>query len=68
MTDLLAEKGKIRCKPISTPMDPNHKLGEAKEEPMVDKIMCDTPNPRDPLTILQPVENLWLSGNPTSLH
>ncbi|RVW98411.1 Copia protein [Vitis vinifera] len=26
--------GKIGCKPISTPMDPNHKLGEAKEEPM----------------------------------
>ena len=37
--DLLAETGKIRCKPVSTPMDPNHKLGEAKEEPMVDKRM-----------------------------
>ncbi|RVW40284.1 Retrovirus-related Pol polyprotein from transposon RE1 [Vitis vinifera] len=24
---------------VSTPMDPNHKLGEAKEEPMVDKRM-----------------------------
>ena len=39
MTDLLAETGKIGCKPISTPMDPNHKLGEAKEEPVVDKKM-----------------------------
>ncbi|RVX19578.1 Copia protein [Vitis vinifera] len=33
------ETGKIGCKPVSTPMDPNHKLGEAKEEPMVDKRM-----------------------------
>ena len=39
VTDLLAETGKIGCKPVSTPMDPNHKLGEAKEEPMVDKRM-----------------------------
>ena len=39
MTDLLAEAGKIGCKPISTPMDPNHKLGEAKKEPIVDKRM-----------------------------
>ncbi|RVW46787.1 Retrovirus-related Pol polyprotein from transposon RE1 [Vitis vinifera] len=31
--------GNIGCKPVSTPMDPNHKLGEAKEEPMVDKRM-----------------------------
>ena len=37
MTDLLAETGKIGCKLVSTLMDPNHKLGEAKEEPMVDK-------------------------------
>ena len=37
--DLLAETGKIGCKPVFTPMDPNHKLGEAKEEPMVDKRM-----------------------------
>ena len=37
--DLLAEIGKIGCKPISTPMDSNHKLGEAKEKPMVDKRM-----------------------------
>ena len=39
VTDLLAEIGKIGCKPVSTSMDPNHKLGEAKEEPMVDKRM-----------------------------
>ncbi|RVX08315.1 Retrovirus-related Pol polyprotein from transposon RE1 [Vitis vinifera] len=39
VTDLLAETRKIGCKPVSTPMDPNHKLGEAKEEPMVDKRM-----------------------------
>ena len=39
MTDLLVETRKIGCKPISTLMDPNHKLGEAKEEPMVDKRM-----------------------------
>ena len=39
VTDLLAETGKIGCKPVSTPKDPNHKLGEAKEEPMVDKRM-----------------------------
>ena len=39
VTDLLADIGKIGYKPVSTPMDPNHKLGEAKEEPMVDKGM-----------------------------
>ncbi|RVW82487.1 Retrovirus-related Pol polyprotein from transposon TNT 1-94 [Vitis vinifera] len=33
------ETGKIGCKPVSTPMDPNHKFGEAKEEPVVDKRM-----------------------------
>ncbi|RVW58525.1 Retrovirus-related Pol polyprotein from transposon RE1 [Vitis vinifera] len=32
-------QGKIGCKPVSTPMDPNHKLGEAKKEPVVDKRM-----------------------------
>ncbi|RVW86675.1 Retrovirus-related Pol polyprotein from transposon RE1 [Vitis vinifera] len=36
---LTTKTGKIRCKPVSTPMDPNHKLGEVKEEPMVDKRM-----------------------------
>ena len=39
MTDLLAETGKIGCKLVSTPMDPNHNLGEAKKEPVVDKRM-----------------------------
>ncbi|RVW53975.1 Retrovirus-related Pol polyprotein from transposon RE1 [Vitis vinifera] len=39
VSDLLTETGKIGCKPVSTPMDPNHKLGEAKEEPLVDKRM-----------------------------
>lgn len=37
VTDLLTETGKIGCKPVSTPMDPNHKLGDAKEELAVDK-------------------------------
>ncbi|KAL6331168.1 hypothetical protein AAG906_009596 [Vitis piasezkii] len=32
-------QGKIGCKPFSTPMVPNQKLGEAKEEPVVDKRM-----------------------------
>ena len=35
----IKELGKIGCKPVSTPMDPNHKLGEVKEELMVDKRM-----------------------------
>lgn len=39
VTDLLIETGKIGCKPVSTPMDPYQKLGEAKEEPAVDKGM-----------------------------
>ena len=39
VTDLLAETGKIGCKLVSIPMDPNHKLGEATEEPVVDKRM-----------------------------
>ena len=39
VTNLLAETRKIGCKPVSTPMDPTHKLGEAKEELMVDKRM-----------------------------
>ena len=39
MIDLLVETGKIGYKPISTAVDPNHKLGEAKEEPVVDKRM-----------------------------
>ena len=39
VTDLLVETGNIECKPVFTPMDPNHKLEEAKEEPVVDKRM-----------------------------
>ena len=39
VNDLLAETGKIGCKPVSTPMDSNHKLGKAKEELVVDKKM-----------------------------
>ena len=39
VTNLLAEIRKIGCKLVSTTMDPNHKLGEAKKEPMMDKIM-----------------------------
>ena len=37
MTDLLAKTGNIGCKPFSILMVPNQKLGEAKEEPVVDK-------------------------------
>ena len=39
VTDLLVKTGKIGCKPVSTPMNLNHKLGEAKEEQVVDKRM-----------------------------
>ena len=39
VTDLLAKTRRIGCKPISTLMDPNHKLGEAKEKIAVDKRM-----------------------------
>ena len=39
VTDLLAKTGKIGYKLVSIPMDPNHKLEEAKEEPMVNKRM-----------------------------
>ena len=39
VTDLLTRTGKIGCKLVSNPMDPNRKLGEAKEEPVVDKRM-----------------------------
>ncbi|XP_021892971.1 uncharacterized protein LOC110810951, partial [Carica papaya] len=37
--DLLTETWKIGCKLVFTLIDPNHKLGEAKEEPTVDKRM-----------------------------
>lgn len=39
VTDLLRETGKLASKPASTPIDPNHKLGEAKEDLVVDKEM-----------------------------
>ena len=39
VTDLLKETGKLACKPADTPIDPNHKLGEALEDPMVDREM-----------------------------
>lgn len=39
ITDLLEETGKSGCKPASTPIDPNHKLGESKDDPIVDKGM-----------------------------
>ncbi|RDX81908.1 Copia protein, partial [Mucuna pruriens] len=39
VTKLLAEIGNLGCKPITTYMDPNNKLGEGKEEPIVDKHM-----------------------------
>lgn len=39
VTDLLKEAGKLGCKPAATPIEPNQKLGEAKEEPVVDREM-----------------------------
>lgn len=39
VTDLFVEAGKVGCNLVSTPMDPNHKLREAKKEPTVDKRM-----------------------------
>lgn len=37
--DLLKETGKTICKPASTPIDPNLRLGEAKNDATVDKEM-----------------------------
>ena len=34
---MLAKPGKIRCKPIQTPMNPNHKLCRVEEEQTLDK-------------------------------
>ena len=31
--DLLKEVGKIACKPVSTPVDQNQKLGRCEESP-----------------------------------
>ena len=39
VTDLLKETGKLGCKPVATPMEPNQKLGDGKEEPAVNKEM-----------------------------
>lgn len=39
VTDLLKDVGKLGCKPVATSIEPNQKLGEAKEEPSVDKEM-----------------------------
>lgn len=39
VTNLLKERGKIGCKALSPPTDSNRKLGEAREEPHVDKKM-----------------------------
>ena len=39
ITDLLRDTGKLACKPTTTPIDPHHKLGEAKEDGMVDTEM-----------------------------
>ena len=39
ITDLLRDTGKLACKPATTPIDPHHKLGEAKEDGMVDTEM-----------------------------
>ena len=35
--DLLKEAWTIGCKPANTPIDPNHKLGSALDESLVDK-------------------------------
>ena len=37
--DLLRETGKLTCKPTSTPIDLNHKLGEIEEDIVVDREM-----------------------------
>jgi len=39
ITDLLKETGKTACKPVSTPVDPNIKLGSAEEDNAVNKEM-----------------------------
>ena len=37
IVDLLKETGKLGCKPTETPIEPNHRLGEAHEDVAVDK-------------------------------
>ncbi|XP_059658496.1 uncharacterized mitochondrial protein AtMg00810-like [Cornus florida] len=39
VTDLLKETGKTACKPASTPIDPNLRLGKAEEDAAVDREM-----------------------------
>lgn len=39
VTDLLKETGMAACKPASTPMDPNNKLGNVEEDVAVDREM-----------------------------
>jgi hypothetical protein len=35
--DLLKDTGMLRCKPVETPIEQNHRLGEFLEEMVVDK-------------------------------
>ncbi|KAL6319838.1 hypothetical protein AAG906_036906 [Vitis piasezkii] len=51
VTDLLKEIGKLACKPTSTPIDPNHKLGEAEEDTMVDRGDVSTPDGKTHLSL-----------------
>jgi hypothetical protein len=37
IVDLLMETGKLACKPVGSPIDPNHKLGNVDEGAVVDK-------------------------------
>jgi hypothetical protein len=39
IVDLLMETGKLACKPMGSPIDPNHKLGNVDEGAAVDKEM-----------------------------
>ena len=39
VVDLLKETGKMGCKPASTPIDPNHKLGEASDDMAINREM-----------------------------
>ena len=43
VTNLLKQIGKLACKPTGTPIDPNHKLGEAKEDVVVDREVYQNP-------------------------
>jgi len=39
ITNLVVVTGKLGCRPVSTPMDPNHKLCQAEEESAIEKKM-----------------------------